>query len=65
MTHDRPYRTRLAADEARSELVRHRGTQFDPEIVDLFLTALDDPSIEHDPGGDAFTRGLHAPRGEQ
>lgn len=65
MTHDRPYRTRLGAEEARSELARHRGTQFDPEIVDLFLASLDDPSTAHDLSGDAFTRGLHAPRGEQ
>ena len=64
MTHDRPYRTRLGVEEARSELMRHRGTQFDPAIVDLFLSSLDDPSAEDDLVGDAFTRGLHAPRGE-
>jgi putative two-component system response regulator len=64
MTHDRPYRMRLGADEARNELVRNRGTQFDPEIVDLFLASLDDPSAD-DLDGDAFTRGLHAPRGER
>ena len=41
MTHDRPYRPALSADEAREELQRSRGTQFDPELVDLFLMQLD------------------------
>lgn len=65
MTHDRPYRGRLDADEARNELLGHRGTQFDPAIVDLFVSTLDDPSAEHDRGGDPFTRGLHPPRGDR
>lgn len=41
MTHDRPYRPALSADEAREELMRSRGTQFDPELVDEFLRQLD------------------------
>lgn len=40
MTHDRPYRPALSADEAREELLRSRGTQFDPDMVDLFLMQL-------------------------
>lgn len=57
MTHDRPYRPALSADEAREEVLRSRGTQFDPEIVDLFLRQLE--------GGDRrgadrpFTADLH------
>jgi cyclic di-GMP phosphodiesterase len=40
MTHSRPYRTALSLDQARAELVRTRGTQFDPELVDLLLGQL-------------------------
>ena len=39
MTSDRVYRTRLSRDEARAELERCAGTQFDPEIVSAFLAA--------------------------
>jgi HD-GYP domain-containing protein (c-di-GMP phosphodiesterase class II) len=59
MTYDRPYRARLSPDEARAELVRHRGTQFDPELVDLLLTMLDEPTGPDDLSADPFTRGLH------
>lgn len=57
MTHDRPYRQRLSEDEAVNELLRNRGTQFDPELVDLFIASLG--RIDGDPdGADAYTRGL-------
>ncbi|MFC1865453.1 diguanylate cyclase [Chloroflexota bacterium] len=36
MTSPRPYRKQLRMEEAVSELQRCAGTQFDPEIVDLF-----------------------------
>ena len=58
MTHDRPYRARLSDDEARAELVRHRGGQFDPELVDLFLAHVDQPQKAAAPDADPFTRGL-------
>ena len=60
MTHDRPYRRSMTADEARAELVSHRGSQFDPELVDLFVAHLDDGSAPAAP--DPFTRGLQAHR---
>lgn len=59
MTHDRPYRAALSADEALQELRRHRGTQFDPELVDLFLANLKEVTGELAEGADPFTRGLH------
>ena len=33
----RPYRRALPASVCREELLRHQGTQFDPEVVDAFL----------------------------
>jgi two-component system cell cycle response regulator len=41
MTTDRPYRRRLALDEARRRLLDGAGTQFDPEVVDVFVRLLD------------------------
>jgi diguanylate cyclase (GGDEF)-like protein len=42
------YRAGMHECDARAELVRHSGTQFDPEVVDAFLGAIDamPPSLE-------------------
>jgi HD-GYP domain-containing protein (c-di-GMP phosphodiesterase class II) len=37
MTTDRPYRSALSLEDALSELRAHRGTQFDPSVVDCLL----------------------------
>jgi len=37
ITQDRPYRAARSFDEAREEILRVRGSQFDPEVVDAFL----------------------------
>jgi len=37
MTSDRPYRKAMTFDVARDEIIRCRGSQFDPEAVSLFL----------------------------
>jgi putative nucleotidyltransferase with HDIG domain len=37
ITSDRPYRKARGYSEARAEIVRCRGTQFDPKVVDAFL----------------------------
>ena len=58
MSHDRPYRARLSSDEARAELVRHRGGQFDPELVDLYLAHLDECGTAASLDADPYTRGL-------
>ena len=58
MTHDRPYRSRLSDEEALEELLRHRGTQFDPELTDLYVANLDRIAIEERQRGDPYTRGL-------
>jgi HD-GYP domain-containing protein (c-di-GMP phosphodiesterase class II) len=38
MTSDRPYRMGMSVDQARSELLGGRGTQFRPDVVDAFLS---------------------------
>lgn len=45
MTSDRPYRPAYSDDEAIDELVRMRGRQFDPWVVDAFQKAYDDGRI--------------------
>jgi putative nucleotidyltransferase with HDIG domain len=37
MTSDRPYRRAMSVKDARVEVARCRGTQFDPDIVDAFV----------------------------
>ena len=41
MTSDRPYRQRLSEAQARVEIRRNRGTQFDPHVADALLRALE------------------------
>ncbi|MBA4371213.1 MAG: hypothetical protein C0418_06530 [Coriobacteriaceae bacterium] len=41
MTTDRPYRPALRIAHAREELVKGRGVQFAPEMVDAFVLAID------------------------
>jgi HD-GYP domain-containing protein (c-di-GMP phosphodiesterase class II) len=51
MTSDRPYREAMPVEDARAELVRHAGTQFDPVIVGALLSSLD---IQADGGATAL-----------
>jgi putative nucleotidyltransferase with HDIG domain len=39
MTTERPYRRTMTADEVRAEIIRCRGTQFDPQLVDRLLSS--------------------------
>ncbi|MCX7668114.1 MAG: HD-GYP domain-containing protein, partial [Atribacterota bacterium] len=43
MTSGRPYKKALSLEEAIAELQRCRGTQFDPQLVDVFIQALNLP----------------------
>ncbi len=42
MTSDRAYRRKLPEDVVRGELEKGRGTQFDPKLVDVMLSIMDD-----------------------
>ncbi|HIJ80922.1 MAG TPA: GAF domain-containing protein [Desulfuromonadales bacterium] len=42
MTSDRPYRKALSLDVAMAELAENSGTQFDPAIVDVFVSILEE-----------------------
>ena len=37
MTHDRPYHKAISEEAAEEELMRCSGTQFDPELVKIFI----------------------------
>jgi GAF domain-containing protein len=41
MTSDRPYRKGLPAEVAKQELKKNSGTQFDPDLVEVFCHVLD------------------------
>jgi len=52
LTNNRVYRSALDVDEAVELMLRGRGTHFDPRLLDLFLSAIDDlPGVrENYPG---------------
>jgi putative nucleotidyltransferase with HDIG domain len=51
MTNDRPYRRAMPWPQARVQLLKHRGTQWDARVVDAFVALMDEehrgvPSLE-------------------
>lgn len=42
MTHDRVYRAALTKEQAMAEIKKHAGTQFDPQLSDIFLGVEED-----------------------
>ncbi len=62
MTSKRSYKESVTESEAKAELVRCKGTHFDPRVVDAFLAVLDDPDSVEDvcpPDGCGVPPGLH------
>lgn len=55
MTTSRPYRQGCSREAAAAEILKYRGTQFNPELTDVFLVALDD----YDDDQDLFSSGGH------
>jgi len=45
MTTDRPYRKGLSKDEAAKEIIKQRGRQFSPDIVDAFIELFEEGKI--------------------
>ncbi len=45
MTTDRPYRKALSVDAAVEELMRFAGTQFDPHVVKMFISLLEEKGV--------------------
>ena len=57
MTHDRPYRKALSSAEAKEEMRRCAGTQFDPMLVDEFLMVLEqNPQLAHSDEDDRMSQ---------
>ncbi|BCB90181.1 bifunctional diguanylate cyclase/phosphohydrolase [Phytohabitans suffuscus] len=46
MRADRAYAAALTEDQARQQIERGRGTQFDPEVADAFLALVDEGAID-------------------
>ncbi|MCM1261926.1 MAG: diguanylate cyclase [Butyrivibrio sp.] len=46
MTSNRVYRKRLQDQKVREELIRGKGTQFDPHLVDLFMELIDKGTLQ-------------------
>lgn len=46
MTSDRPYRKGMPAKDALHELRKNKSTQFDPELVDVFLRLVENDRID-------------------
>ncbi|MGN0037793.1 MAG: HD domain-containing phosphohydrolase [Coriobacteriales bacterium] len=62
MTSDRPYRNALSVDEARAELQRCAGKQFDPHIVKQFLAVLDSLGEVGEASQQRAPKDVHLPR---
>ncbi|MDX1721310.1 MAG: HD domain-containing phosphohydrolase, partial [Salegentibacter mishustinae] len=46
MTTNRPYREALTVDQAIEEIIKGRGSQFHPQVVDAFLQLLHDQQFK-------------------
>jgi HD-GYP domain-containing protein (c-di-GMP phosphodiesterase class II) len=50
MITDRPYRRAIGMQAARNEMVRHAGTQFDPDVVEALMAVIDEEGVPESVG---------------
>jgi HD-GYP domain-containing protein (c-di-GMP phosphodiesterase class II) len=62
MITDRPYRKSIGMEQARAEMVRHAGTQFDPAVVDALLAVIDAGAIPDSVGQAAWDGATNMPQ---
>lgn len=58
MTSDRPYRTGLLGPEALRRLREAAGTQFDPDVIRVFVRLMEQPQPGPAPAETIVQRGL-------
>lgn len=54
MITDRPYRKAIGLEEARAEMIRNAGSQFDPAVVDALLKVIDTHGVPESVGQAAW-----------
>ena len=65
MTTERVYREPLSLEEALEELVRCSGTQFDPDVVEVFVGLIEKGELEYVPGSSSPGPGHRVAQGGQ
>ena len=58
MTSDRTYRKAMSREEALAEIARCSGTQFDPDLVEMFLTMMEEMARSEENEMDWLTAGM-------
>lgn len=62
MIQDRPYKRKISHEAAVDELRRHSGSQFDPDLVQIFCDIYGSRAPEADPAALGFAAAMQSPR---